>query len=108
MAEILPAIFDEPVATAELDPFVTELPEPDSAEGQLLGRAAPERQLEFRAGRHCARLAMGLLGAAGPVLRAPDRSPVWPSGIVGSIAHTRTRNRGFCGAAVARARSEEH
>jgi 4'-phosphopantetheinyl transferase EntD len=28
---------------------------------------------------------------------------MWPDGFVGSIAHTRNRERGFCGAAVARA-----
>jgi 4'-phosphopantetheinyl transferase EntD len=57
--------------------------------------------LEFRAGRHCARLALARLGVAGPVLRAPDRSPIWPEGAIGSIAHTRSEDRAFCGAAVA-------
>ena len=69
-----------------------------------MSRAGSARLLEFRGGRHCARSALGRLGLTGtPVLRASDRAPVWPEGFVGSIAHTRSRERGFCGAAVARA-----
>lgn len=51
--------------------------------------AIPRRQREFAAGRAAAREAMrrvGLPPAAIP--SAPDRSPVWPDGVVGSIAHT--------------------
>jgi 4'-phosphopantetheinyl transferase EntD len=46
-------------------------------------------------------VALARLGVAGPVLRAPDRSPIWPDGAIGSIAHTRAKERAFCGAAVA-------
>jgi 4'-phosphopantetheinyl transferase EntD len=92
------------VATEEVDPFVDELGEllPEEAEGAKNARA--ERLLEFRAGRHCARKALARLGLRGaPVIKAEDRSPVWPPGFVGSITHTREAGRGFCGAAVARA-----
>jgi len=72
-------------------------------EARSIERARAERMLEFRAGRHCARRALSALGGAGPVLRAEDRSPVWPAGFVGSIAHTRERMDGWAGAVVARA-----
>jgi len=102
MPLLLPSLFDVEVATAEVDPFVDPTEDLLAEEGALLERAAPLRLLEFRAGRHCARVALSRLGASGPVLRAPDRSPIWPDGVVGSIAHTRNGERGFCGAAVAR------
>lgn len=56
--------------------------------GALL-QAAPRRQTQFRAGRHCARLALARAGAG---VHAPamggDGLPVWPDGWVGSISHT--------------------
>lgn len=100
-------MFDRPAVTAEVDPLVTPLDELLPAEFDLIGRAAPQRMLEFRAGRHCARAALARLGVAGPVLRAPDRSPIWPEGVVGSIAHTRSEGRAFCGAVVARSSDVE-
>lgn len=100
---LLSELYDAPVETAEVDPSVSPVDELLPEEAALLERAAPSRRLEFRAGRHCARLALSRLGSAGPVLRASDRSPIWPEGIVGSIAHTRTEGRAFCGAAAARA-----
>ena len=103
MAErLLPVLFDGSIATEEVDPFSAALSELRPEEG--LGFAgAPERFLEFRAGRHCARRALERLGVvAAPVRRAPDRSPIWPPGVVGSITHTRRTGFGFCGAAVAR------
>jgi 4'-phosphopantetheinyl transferase EntD len=33
-----------------------------------------------------------------PLLPGPDRCPIWPAGVIGSISHA----DGFCGAAVAR------
>ncbi|MDJ0793303.1 MAG: 4'-phosphopantetheinyl transferase superfamily protein [Woeseiaceae bacterium] len=52
-------------------------------------RAVKKRQLEFVAGRIAAREAMEELGrdATYPG-RAPDRRPLWPKGLVGSITHT--------------------
>lgn len=67
-------------------------------EEAAIARAVPYRQAEFRAGRVCARSAMEKIGfppAAVPV--GPDRAPVWPEGLVGSITH----DAGFCLAAVA-------
>ncbi|HEY6561025.1 MAG TPA: 4'-phosphopantetheinyl transferase superfamily protein [Polyangiaceae bacterium] len=69
---------------------------PDALRG-----AVRKRKMEHVAGRHCAiqalRTVLGGFDAA--IARAPDRSPQWPSGMVGSITHA----RGFASAAVARA-----
>lgn len=60
--------------------------------------AVGKRKAEFAGGRHCARLAMAELGRpALAVPRGPDRAPIWPAGLVGSITHS----EGFCAAAVA-------
>jgi 4'-phosphopantetheinyl transferase EntD len=48
-----------------------------------------KRRNEFTHGRLCARAALTALGA--PVVAIPkaaDRSPTWPTGVVGSITHT--------------------
>lgn len=56
--------------------------------GPLL-TAAPRRQTQFRAGRHCARLALARAGAgAHAPAMGSDGLPVWPDGWVGSISHT--------------------
>lgn len=51
--------------------------------------AAPRRRADFAAGRLLAHLAQLRLGWA-PCLVGigPDRAPVWPSGLAGSITHT--------------------
>jgi len=59
------------------------------------------RRIEFTHGRHCARQAMAKLGLpAAAIHRQNDRSPVWPAGITGTIAHTGDH----AAAAVGRAR----
>ncbi len=69
------------------------------AEARCVTGAVQKRVQEFSAGRQCARMALSELGITGfPLLAAPDRSPVWPRGIVGSISHTRSH----CAAVVAR------
>lgn len=61
--------------------------------------AVPKRRREFTRGRSCARAALERLGIRGhPLVRGPDRTPVWPEGIVGSITHC----EGLTAAAVAR------
>jgi 4'-phosphopantetheinyl transferase EntD len=68
------------------------------AEAACLGRSAPARAREFAAGRLCARRALAELGVADfALVAAPDRQPVWPHWVVGSITHT----TGLCAAAVA-------
>lgn len=52
-------------------------------------KAVPRRQREFAAGRAAAREAIERIGwPAEAIPSAPDRSPVWPNGLTGSIAHT--------------------
>lgn len=58
------------------------------AERMAILKAVPARQREYAAGRHAARDAMRQIGCAPEgIPSAPDRSPVWPAGLTGSIAH---------------------
>lgn len=53
----------------------------------LAGARAP-RRAEFCTGRVLARRALVAAGGvAGPIPVAPDRSPVWPAGWIGSLTH---------------------
>ncbi|MDH4023164.1 MAG: 4'-phosphopantetheinyl transferase superfamily protein [Gammaproteobacteria bacterium] len=50
---------------------------------------APRRLLEFTAGRTCAHEALALIGSPSHgVPIGPQREPVWPRGVVGSISHS--------------------
>ena len=99
---LLPLLFDQQVATCEVA-LSSRLGELYPEEAAAMRRARPRRLLEFRAGRHCARVALSRLGISpAPLLPAEDRLPRWPSGIVGSISHTGNVDNGWCGAAVAR------
>jgi 4'-phosphopantetheinyl transferase EntD len=52
--------------------------------------AVPQRRAEFAAGRAAATTAMRMLGfPAAAIPMGPDRAPVWPAGLSGSITHTR-------------------
>ena len=52
-------------------------------------KAIPRRQREFAAGRLAARQAMARIGRPPAAIpSAPDRSPIWPDGLTGSISHT--------------------
>lgn len=73
--------------------FGIELP------GELVN-AVPKRWRDYLAGRYCAREALGRLDPAladRRVETGPNREPLWPRGVVGSITHT----EGFAAAAVA-------
>ncbi len=62
-------------------------------------RAVARRRREFAAGRACARKALEFLGIYNqPLPVGPDRAPVWPASVVGSITHC----EGLVAAAVAR------
>lgn len=55
-----------------------------------IAEASEHRRREFATGRVLAHEAMIELGRAGAAIpRGPDREPVWPRGITGSITHTR-------------------
>ena len=67
---------------------ITDIAEPPPGLADVLPDAVPSRQREFAAGRLAASAALRKLGA-NPVFptRSPDRAPIWPNGVVGSIAH---------------------
>jgi enterobactin synthetase component D len=57
-------------------------------EEALMLRAVAKRQHEFALGRGCARRALAELGLEpGALLVGAKREPLWPPGVVGSIAH---------------------
>jgi 4'-phosphopantetheinyl transferase EntD len=96
MRDLLPAAVA--VAVAGPDDWAGDLLPAELA--CLSDRAVPSRRRDFTAGRVCARRALAALGLpAAPVPAAPDRSPIWPIGVVGAITHT----HGYCAAAAARA-----
>src|SRR5882757_6772137 len=81
-------LFPAGVCGAELTDFSRCFPSwPDEIEP--VSRASESRVVEFAAGRHCARTALGLLGHA-PVgiPRLPTNAPAWPAGITGSLSHS--------------------
>lgn len=66
-----------------------------------LAQAARKRQADFLAGRFCAVAAMKVCApdrAGVPVAVGPNREPVWPERVIGSITHTAS----IASAAVAR------
>jgi 4'-phosphopantetheinyl transferase EntD len=93
-------LFPRGVAAAELRmPGDVALLYPEEAVSVV--KAVPKRVGEFAAGRLCARRALAEFGITGvPLTMAPDRAPVWPESMVGSITHT----RGLCAAVVAERR----
>jgi 4'-phosphopantetheinyl transferase EntD len=92
------------VSTAEVILGQDEVGELHPDEAVLSASAIAGRVAEFRAGRHCARVALASFGVRGAAIgRRSDRAPIWPEGFVGSISHTRRGSFGYCCAAVARA-----
>jgi 4'-phosphopantetheinyl transferase EntD len=68
------------------------------AEADALPAVSPRRRREFALARTCARRALATLGVpAVPILTGPEREPLWPPGVVGSITHC----SGYCAAALA-------
>lgn len=84
------ALFDGDIAVAATDPRSAHnraLPQ----ESGPMARMAPIRQKAYTAGRCAAHHALRDLGhPVAPVLMAPDRAPVWPKGLTGSISHSQT------------------
>jgi 4'-phosphopantetheinyl transferase EntD len=69
-------------------------------ERQYIERAVESRQAQFGTARLCARRALARLGIAPcPLVPNTDRSPSWPEGVRGSIAHTASH----CAVAVTQA-----
>jgi len=89
LAAALQAVLPAGVGVGWADPKATAtglLP------GESLPGAVPARLAEFAAGRRAARAALRDLGwSAMAVPMGPDRAPVWPAGLVGSISHCNNR-----------------
>ena len=74
------------------------------AERLSVGDVDPERLRELEAGRLYAKRALSMLGIDGVDLPVgPNRAPVWPGGIVGSLTHARDTSSSHIAAAVGRA-----
>src|SRR6478752_541227 len=96
LAGVLPGV--DSLAAAEIyddPPDLAPLPE----EEPLIAKSVAKRRNEFITVRHCAREALGDLGAQPvPILKGEQGEPCWPDGIVGSLTHC----EGYRGAAVAK------
>lgn len=86
----LAALFDQPVRFGFADPRAPAAPlYPQEARAVVSARR--KRRREFAAGRTAARQALAALGLPPQAIpMAPDRAPVWPAGVTGSISHTDT------------------
>jgi 4'-phosphopantetheinyl transferase EntD len=85
--------------------FATEGEPLYEEEAAVVAGASEQRRREFAAGRRCARRALAELGITDfPLLAGPDRVPLWPGAVVGSITHTAVGSGGYCGVAVAHCR----
>ena len=88
IAQAVAALFDGEVGVGVTDPQGTSDPLWPGEDAHL-GRSVPKRRLEFAAGRMAARQAMRALGLPPQAIpAAPDRAPIWPEGIHGSISHS--------------------
>lgn len=73
------------VGTCEVKPRLTL----EFDDAMLARRFAPARKQQFLAGRFAAKTALGRLGSLQQhVPIGPHNEPVWPKGIIGTIAHT--------------------
>ena len=96
---MIESLFPRPVVTLEATEEMWSGPLLPEEEACLSPRAVLKRRREFTAGRVCARAALEKLGVRDfPLRAAPDRMPLWPPGIVGSLSHCGDR----CGVAVDR------
>lgn len=83
----LRALLPEGVALAASDPSA-EATGLWPIETTAMARAVPARRREFAAGRRAARMALASLGhAPAPIPMTPDRAPLWPEGVTGTISH---------------------
>jgi 4'-phosphopantetheinyl transferase EntD len=67
-------------------------------EEAAVARAVDKRRREYTTVRHCARRALAELGHGPvPIVNGPNREPLWPDGVIGSLTHC----DGYRAAAVA-------
>jgi 4'-phosphopantetheinyl transferase EntD len=83
------ALFPKDVAVALCSLSAADPMDLWPGERPALTGAVPHRLAEFAAGRQAARTALAALGHRAVALpMGPDRAPIWPDGIAGSISHT--------------------
>lgn len=69
-------------------PVTAGVPDVPEADTPALRRATPARRWEFSTGRTAARDALGQAGLQNAIIpQHVNRSPIWPAGYIGSIAH---------------------
>jgi 4'-phosphopantetheinyl transferase EntD len=86
-AELLRRLFPRRVGAAAVGLKGTNFPLFPGEERFVAG-AVEKRRREYAAGRHCARQALSQLGfPPAAIPSAPDRSPFWPAGALGSVSH---------------------
>ena len=84
------ALFAPDIAVAVTDPRASHH-HPLAQESGAMARMAPIRRRAYAAGRAAAHRAMTRLGrTVQPVLMTPDRAPLWPEGLAGSISHSQS------------------
>jgi 4'-phosphopantetheinyl transferase EntD len=89
-----------PAAVSAVEAF-DDLPGEPAYPGEedLIAKAVPGRRSEFVTARRCARQALSVLGFPSQAIgRGPQREPLWPAGVAGSLTHC----AGYRAAAVAR------
>jgi 4'-phosphopantetheinyl transferase EntD len=99
--ELLP-----PNVEVSAGPFMADATPLTERERRSAGQVDVERMRELETGRTYARRALSQLGINNVELPVgPDRAPLWPIGIVGSLTHVRGRQEGHCAVAVGRSSS---
>ena len=84
----VPAIFP-PECVVAVQRYDSSAFTPNAVDVAAVSGAVEKRQREFAAGRAAVRRAQGKLGVpVSPIAIGPDRNPLWPTGLSGSITHT--------------------
>ena len=97
---LLPRILVPGLAGAEMEDAGQPVPL-DPREERLVAGASDKRRRDFALGRACAHTALVALGYDDAVIGIGEGgAPLWPSGVLGSITHT----RGYAAALVAEGR----
>lgn len=84
---LIKTLFPDAVEVVIATPEMWERPV-KVAEEQSITSAVEKRKREYRAGRHSAAAVLSMLGIEDySLLNDPQRAPIWPPGIIGSLTH---------------------
>ncbi|GAW36135.1 4'-phosphopantetheinyl transferase Npt [Roseovarius sp. A-2] len=98
LTDALRAMLPPGTALGQADPTAPPIDLMPEEQATMI-RAIPARMREFAAGRRAARAAMTSLDLpSAPIPQGPDRAPIWPEDLTGTISH----GAGVCFAVVAR------